>query len=281
MPSLSIKAKDEMNLPHMVAMALQADGWVLRQTIIWKKPNPMPESVTDRCTKAHEYIFLLTKSARYYYDAEAVKEPAIHAGHTVKASNPDTAKNAAKGQYGATALGFTQHDTPVGDGRNRRSVWTIPTAPFPGAHFAVFPEKLIEPCILAGTSERGCCPECGTPWRRVVEREVNTNGAGRNHIAGGDKTIGQGWEGTPRATIATTTTGWQPGCKCVYDKAIETGQNIHEQGTIPCTVLDPFTGAGTTALVAKNNGCRFVGCELNTEYIDLATHRLRQGVLFS
>ena len=147
----NLKPKDLVGIPWRVAFALQADGWWLRQDIIWAKPNPMPESVKDRCTKSHEYVFLLTKSERYLYDAAAIAEPAIHAGHVVKASDPQTAKNAAKGKYGATAVGFTQHDTVVGDTRNRRSVWNIATKPFKGAHFAVMPEALAEPCILAGS----------------------------------------------------------------------------------------------------------------------------------
>jgi len=151
-----VKPKDLVGIPWRVAFALQADGWYLRSDIIWAKPNPMPESITDRPTKAHEYVFLLAKSPRYWYDADAIKEDAIHAGRTVKASDPDTAKNGQKGQYGATALGFTPHDTVVGTGRNRRSVWTIATKPYPGAHYAVMPEALVEPCVLAG------CPEGGT-----------------------------------------------------------------------------------------------------------------------
>jgi DNA modification methylase len=151
-----LKPKDLVGIPWRVAFALQVDGWYLRSDIIWAKPNPMPESVTDRPTKSHEYLFLLSVSERYHYDADAIREPSIHAGTVVKASNPDTAKNGQKGQFGATALGFTQHDTIVADGRNRRSVWTIATKPYPGAHFATFPEALVEPCILAG------CPEGGT-----------------------------------------------------------------------------------------------------------------------
>ena len=137
----------------MLAFALRADGWYLRQDIIWHKPNPMPESVQDRCTKAHEYIFLLSKSQKYYYDSDAIKEAAIHEGRVVKASG-DGAKNGAKGDFGATAAGFTTHDTLVTD-RNKRSVWTITTKPYAGAHFAVFPSDLIEPCILAGAPVGG------------------------------------------------------------------------------------------------------------------------------
>lgn len=150
-----LKTKDLVGIPWRVAFALQADGWYLRSDIIWAKPNPMPESVTDRPTKSHEYLFLLAKSPTYYFDADAVREDAIHAGRVVKASDPATAKNGQKGQYGATAAGFTQHDTVVGTGRNIRTVWTIAIQPYPGAHFATFPPKLVEPCIKAG------CPEGG------------------------------------------------------------------------------------------------------------------------
>jgi len=148
----TLKNKDLIGIPWRVAFALQADGWYLRQDIIWHKPNPMPESVTDRCTKAHEYIFMLTKKERYYYDAVAIKEAAIHEGRVVKASGGD-AKNAGKGTFGATAAGFTQHDTLVTD-RNKRDVWTVATRPYKGAHFATFPPALIEPCVLA-TSRPG------------------------------------------------------------------------------------------------------------------------------
>jgi len=172
-----LKAKDLIGIPWRVAFALQADGWWLRQDIIWHKPNPMPESVTDRCTKAHEYIFLLTKSATYHYNAAAVKEAAIHEGRVVKASGGD-AKNAGKGAFGATAAGFTQHDTLVTD-RNKRSVWTVPTQPYSGAHFATFPPALIEPCILAG------CPSGGTvldPFGGAGTTGLVADRLGRNAI---------------------------------------------------------------------------------------------------
>ena len=148
-----LKTKDLIGIPWMLAFALRADGWYLRQDIIWHKPNPMPESVQDRCTKAHEYIFLMSKSQKYFYDANAIKEAAIHEGRIVKASGSD-AKNGAKGEFGTTAAGFTTHDTLVTD-RNKRSVWTVTTKPYAGAHFAVFPSDLIEPCILAGAPAGG------------------------------------------------------------------------------------------------------------------------------
>ena len=143
-----LKPKELVGIPWRVAFALQADGWYLRQDIIWAKPNPMPESVTDRCTKAHEYVFLLTKSPRYYYDNKANAEPAIHAGHTVKAYK--SGKNQSGQAFRDTATGG--HDVAVGETRNRRTVWTINTKPFKGAHFAVMPETLVEPCVLAGSA---------------------------------------------------------------------------------------------------------------------------------
>lgn len=146
------KPKDLVGIPWRVAFALQADGWYLRQDIIWHKPNPMPESVRDRCTKAHEYVFLLSKEPRYFYDAEAIAEPAIHAGD-VKTNN--AGKNGDMGAYGATRGGFLRPGgVTVKETRNRRSVWLIGSQPFDGAHFAVMPEALVEPCILAG-SRRG------------------------------------------------------------------------------------------------------------------------------
>jgi len=135
----NLKPKDLVGIPFRVAFALQADGWYLRQDIIWHKPNPMPESVTDRCTKSHEYIFLLSKSAKYFYDADAIKEDAI--------SKFNGGGN--KGRIGKE--GWIGHTENLDMTRNKRSVWTVTTKPYSEAHFAVFPEKLIEPCIQAGS----------------------------------------------------------------------------------------------------------------------------------
>lgn len=143
-----LKPKDLVGIPWRVALALQADGWYLRQDIIWHKPNPMPESVRDRCTKAHEYIFLLTKSARYHFDIDAIKEPAKFAGMR---RDQKKGEFKAKGEPLPGQLPFRA----IRDVRNRRSVWTVTTKPFKGAHFATFPPDLIEPCILAG------CPKDG------------------------------------------------------------------------------------------------------------------------
>jgi DNA modification methylase len=148
-----LKRKDLIGVPWMVAFALRADGWYLRSDIIWSKPNPMPESVTDRPTKAHEYVFLLSKSPRYFYDAEAIKEPAEDIGRENGRDGRDEDERARP--PGARARTLARLDYTE-RGRNKRSVWTVATQPYPGAHFATFPPKLIEPCILAG------CPEGGT-----------------------------------------------------------------------------------------------------------------------
>lgn len=183
------KPKDLIGIPWLVAFALRADGWYLRQDIIWAKPNPMPESVTDRCTKSHEYIFLLSKSARYFFDAAAIQEPGVYPAGTM----------AAKGSVTRSKTPFVNGRPPeykeYTGTRNKRSVWTVTTQPYPEAHFATYPEDLIQPCILAGS---------------------------------------------------------RPGD----------------------LVLDPFTGSGTTGVVAIRQQRRFVGIELNAEYVQLARRRI-------
>lgn len=144
-----IKKKDLIGIPWRVAFALQADGWYLRQDIIWHKPNPMPESVTDRCTKAHEYVFLLSKSERYYFDAGAIKEPSVYSGPPKPGKQAQTAYTGLAPHSGNLGIGG------IDGKRNRRSVWTVGTRPFAGAHFATFPPDLIEPCILAGSPSDG------------------------------------------------------------------------------------------------------------------------------
>jgi len=142
-PPEGIKPKDLIGIPWMLAFALRADGWYLRQDIIWHKPNPMPESVRDRCTKAHEYIFLLSKSERYLFDADAMREPAVQAG---RVRNDKIGGNKGDDIHHSPGGQFTGSET-----RNRRSVWSVATRPYKGAHFATFPPALIEPCILAGS----------------------------------------------------------------------------------------------------------------------------------
>ena len=192
MPIAGLKPKDLVGIPWRVAFALQADGWYLRQDIIWHKPNPMPESVRDRCTKAHEYIFLLSKSPRYYFDQDEMTEEPVYP--------PGTRKDVPKGGFNSKYAGDVARKgdesfRAIRERRNRRDVWTVATKPYKEAHFATFPPDLIRPCVRAG------CP------------------------AGG-------------------------------------------------TVLDPFAGAGTTGLVALEEGRDFLGIELNPEYVGLIEKRL-------
>ena len=183
--NLGLKPKDLIGIPWRVALALQADGWYLRQDIIWHKPNPMPESVTDRCTKSHEYIFLMSKSERYFYDHEAIKEPFADdrmgnpgPSKQIYANDPITGKG-IRGQGGPSIKLQEEGWNKDGEtsGRNKRSVWTVTTKPFKKAHFATFPPKLIEPCILAGCPKGGVVldPFLGAGTTAFVSAENNRN----------------------------------------------------------------------------------------------------------
>jgi len=174
-----LKPKDLMGIPWRVAFALQADGWYLRQDLIWHKPNPMPESVTDRCTKAHEYIFLLAKSERYYYDAEAVKESSNGEWNSKKGFGCDEKKSQGDPMLRTQGHG-SFHADEYKTGRNRRSVWTVATQPYDGAHFATFPPALITPCILAGCPAGGVVldPFMGSGTTAYVAKEHNRKAVG-------------------------------------------------------------------------------------------------------
>jgi DNA modification methylase len=177
-----LKPKDLIGIPWRVAFALQTDGWYLRMDVVWEKGNPMPESVTDRPTKSHEYIFLLAKSERYYYDRYAILEP-----FTDSRMWRDGGKKASQRNRGGRADGLTKPsgiDPSLNGGRNRRSVWRINGKPFKGAHFAVFPPELPALCIAAGSSEK-CCGKCGVPYERVIDK-----------------------------TLPVITAGWTPTCTC-------------------------------------------------------------------
>jgi DNA modification methylase len=288
-----LKPKDLIGIPWRVAFALQADGWWLRSDIIWAKPNPMPESVTDRPTKAHEYLFLLAKRERYFYDAEAIKEPAVTDdmrrpygsqgawqmdGRPVEQrpnGKPRTAGNKTH-KYVAEyeQSDSEEHRTKAGllkvadvpwYSRNRRSVWTIATKPYSEAHFATYPVDLVEPCIKAGTSAHGCCEACGAPWVRVVERTkaeyTPCNGAyAEQHIQQSKGKTRSQAGGMPIDGVVTT--GWSPSCSCGAP-------------TVPCVVLDTFSGSGTTGVAAIGLGRNYIGIELNPEYIKLAERRLQ------
>ena len=261
----SMKPKDLCGIPWLFALAARADGWYLRSDIIWDKPNSMPESVTDRPSKAHEYLFLLSKNRKYFYDADAVRVtsayPFDNRGKRKDSRRDEPLANSMSGSTGAY--------------RSLRTVWRITTTPTSYAHFATFPERLVEPCINAGTSARGCCPECGAPWERVVERigAIKDKDFGNRYQAtalqGGSPTTTL--NGTPATSI---TTGWKPTCECweYVDPDPETdNDDTIIQEPVPCTVLDPFNGSGTTGAVALRLGRAYVGVDISQEYLDGVT----------
>lgn len=273
-----LKAKDLMGIPWRVAFALQDDGWWLRSDIIWAKRNCMPESVRDRPTRAHEYLFLLTKSERYYYDAEAIAEPL---------DRPEESERKTPARFGGAQKHLeSRHQSRLHSGneyrgtstgtRNKRSVWWVATQAFPEAHFATFPPDLIGPCILAGTSERGCCSSCGAPWVRVITKgepdwqHRASCGADSSGGYNGQSTKGHDAAGVQNASdvkrrilegLRLKTSGWFPSCEC-------------DAPTVPCVVLDPFGGAGTTGLVADRLGRNATLIELNAAYVAMARNRI-------
>lgn len=269
-----LKPKDLVGIPWRVAFALQDDGWYLRADVIWAKPNPMPESVTDRPTKAHEYVFLLTKSPRYFYDHEAIREP-ISANWKAGAAPPMPLNGShvlTSGRRGNHAKRIYE----VAKGANARSVWTITTKPYAGAHFATFPVELPERCVKAGTPEAGCCAKCGAPRERVIVatapdgRRAEMRGGKAYDDEGrplmGDNMIDHGTRGSWNSggkTLTRETTGFRASCECNAE-------------TVPSVVLDPFSGSGTTAWVARHHGRHAVGIELNEDYLRLSADRLRQ-----
>lgn len=284
-----LKPKDLVGMPWRLAFALRESGWWLRSDIVWEKLNPMPESVTDRPTRSHEFIFLLAKSERYFYDHYAIMEPASMASLSrINQENFDnqpggpkdpksgnrsmrkTLENWADKQRGHSRrhAGFNERwDESEAAGmttgmRNKRDVWVVPTASYKEAHFATYPPELIRPCVLAGTSSGGCCPKCGAPYRRVVNerrpptRSIKLNGPHAEHGLLGDTRFDIG--------IGYDTTGWKPSCDCNAGKPVG------------CTVLDPFGGSGTTAMVALEEGRRAITIELNPEYVKLIERRCRK-----
>ena len=261
-----LKQKDLVGMPWRLAFALQADGWYLRSDIIWAKPNPMPESVTDRPTRSHEYVFLLAKSARYFYDADAVREPhkePWRGNGEHERINFNTGGIIGRGRVGEYEDGIRQYNPA---GRNRRDVWTITTQPTPEAHFATFPEALVEPCIKAGTSERGCCSVCGAPWVRVVEKtqyqpEIVPIGVRFVDESRGDKTRKLSGPEYNKSVKKLSET-WQPTCTC-------------NAGPVPCVVLDPFGGSGTVAKVARDLNRDAILIEINPAYVEIARRKLR------
>lgn len=300
--SEGLKPKDRMMLPARLAIALCDDGWWLRDEIIYAKANPMPTSVHDRTTPAHEMVYMFSKSARYFYDSFAIREPASSNTHarTGKIKAPD-GWDTGEGAHGTihrngrekgktvNLPGVTPKSAPEDDRfvrakeswhasttsvlatRNKRSVWSIATEPSTddSKHYAAYPTALVLPMIKAGTSEKGCCARCGAPWRRETSTSYNNPG---NRTTNGPRSLDRRHETAgfaQRLEKQTTTTGWSPGCAC-------------DAPMVPCTVLDPFVGSGTTALVADRLGRHCIGIELSDEYADYAERRVREdrGQLF-
>lgn len=257
-----IPPKNLLLIPQRLSIALQEDGWYIRNMIIWHKPNPMPESVTDRCTKSHEYVFLCAKSERYYFDADAIREP--HSvekseynsgqkfGYARKANPSDSRTNEATN--GATNGAVN----PLG--RNKRDVWSINTQGSDVQHFATMPLELAETCIKAGCPET-VCAVCGAPYVRETEKQVHVESGNRNSegYKGLDASNRRG--DYPRATISVNTLGFNPTCTC-------------NGATRPGVVLDPFGGAGTTALAAVKHNRHYQLIELNIKYVEIAQQRI-------
>ncbi len=290
--SSGLKEKDLVGIPWLVAFALRDDGWFLRRDIIWSKPNAMPESIRDRPSSSHEYLFLLSKKARYFYDGDAIRHPyAPGSKERIAAGFKDRYDGMAAAIPNAGHRGV--YGGPNGEqvnpgGRNKRSVWEVPeelysqflqwlamqeelvpdvwditTQPFPQAHFAVFPPKLVEPCIRAGTPPQTCA-ECGAPWVRQVERERLREGEpieGTWSRPDEPRRIGPTGVGHYKEETRVRTVGWEPSCD-------------HAEGGGRATVLDPFAGAGTTGLVAAQLDREFVGVELSPFFAEMAEDRI-------
>lgn len=301
-----LKPKDLVGIPWMLAFALRGAGWYLRQDIIWAKRSCMPESVTDRCTKSHEYIFQLTKSQKYYFDNEAIKTPVTEqfandsrwlTGPTdknmklgyneAKAQNPKQVHRMFSKSGNKQRKTSAERGCPEGTGKNqagsvpwegmtanRRSVWHISPSSFKEAHFATFPTDIPELCIKAGSSEYGCCSECDKPWKRILEKQKGNP----EHFNGSSFTKGKTLTaaeqnakvGTGERTTTTTTTGWQPTCKC------RLATDLQVPGVVPSVILDPFSGSGTTFMVAKKLNRSAIGIELNPGYVVMAERRLKK-----
>lgn len=260
-----LKYKDLALIPFRLAIALQEDGWWQRQVNIWEKPACVPETTRDRPTTSHEYVLLLSKAERYFYDYMAVREPTTGNAHArgkgvnpkavEKRTDDGTARVKQNTSFSAAVVGLMRT-------RNKRSVWRIPTTPYTDTHYAAFPEGLAEPCILAGTSPVGCCPTCGTPWRRIVWHQKSRDYADRSRRYEGGRTAnadsGAEFYAKYRDPVSV---GWEQICACEYARPV------------PCTVLDPFAGTGTTVRVANRLGRRGIGLDLSRAYLDQAARR--------
>lgn len=220
-----------LGIPWQFAFAMQKDGWLLRSDIIWHRTNAMPQSMHDRPSCNHEYMFLFARETGYFYDDVAIREPGTDAKE-----------------------------------RTKRSVWSIPVASEKEQHFACFPPKLVEPCILAGTSSHGCCKACGSPYVRQVERDRIPTRPGNDSKLTGDNKV-DGNRDKERHVSEVRTLGWEKSCKCPGDERK------------PAIVLDPFAGSFTTCAVAVALNRRAVGIELNPEYVEIGKRKLGKSIM--
>ena len=257
---VGLKDKDLLGIPHQLVFALRDDGWYWRQTNHWCKNSPMPESVRDRSTSAVEYVFHLTKAATYFYDQEA--------GRVVSGANPIGVVHMDGRQLKQESIGRRTEASTLGTnyadlaGRNLWNWWNdISSSPLADSHYATMPQDLARRCIRLGSSEYGVCPKCSAPWQRILDRKQVKRPRPNDHV----KRTGENGTGNSCAnTVAGVTVqskGWEPTCKC-------------GTGIVPALILDPFSGAGTTALVANQLGRRAIGLELNPEYVTLSKRRL-------
>lgn len=298
-----LKPKDLCEIPSDVVRALRADGWWLRSRIPWLKRNAMPESTTDRPCTAVEYVFLLTKSARYFYDGEAVKVLGAGVSGGACFGKQDDGAADAKAQS-------RTYERPTYASRSRRNAdwffeswqglyeegegplaFVVNPTVFKQAHFATFPVGLVLPCIKAGTSEKGCCPTCGASWDRIVVRRAPEFDGSKYGQRAVDASGGALDGGTARSTLGSPngklvgqyeTASWRPGCECNIEDLLSQGDRLAHglcipRDPVPCTVLDPFAGASTTGVAALQLGRRFVGIELNAEYVKMSVERMRKA----
>lgn len=238
-PQESIKPKDLVGIPWRVALALQDAGWYLRNDIIWSKSNCMPESVRDRCTRSHEYIFLLAhpeSGGVYFFDSDAIREPHKSSGKIIPWQDKKYDQEMLPSGHHQNAGSYGQvKGRPQGiagfskQGRNKRTVWAVNQKGYPGSHFAVWPEELVDPMVKAGSSQHGCCSRCRAPYKRALNEEA---------------------------------TEWEPTCNCP------------DPEVVPCLVLDAFSGSATTGVVAWKNGRDYVGTDIQPDYLNLAVARL-------
>lgn len=262
-----LKTKELTLIPFRLAIALQEDGWWVRQDIIWAKGRSgdveecgpgscMPHPNTDRCVTSHEYVFLLTKQPKYFFDYVAIQENGTYPVGTVAAKG-------SKARSSEPLVNSRPAEYAVYNGkRNRRSVWLINTQGSKNMHFAAFPEKLVETCISAGTSEKGCCATCGSPAERIIERDRQATRPAKESKIFGTTEEQHGCRDLERHVTTITTKEWKTSCKCNAD-------------LIPCRVLDPFAGSGTVGAVCKKMDRSFVGTELQDNYVKIATDRIK------